>query len=1146
MAANAGTLEALAAQIGKALQPLETLLASGNVIQLLAELGLGFPPQLLSDGAFTTAIGKASTAAGALGPLVTKLENDGTGGDAAAVIADGAASIAQVSTLFSARGDVGAALAAAAASLPGMNPGEVSAFAAALGSRLLHYAVITYLESLEPGVVGLLNVAGLIDVLPNPGVSGDPTHPPYVSRLLQLSRLGDFFTGPTALAQTLFDWGSAGFDGTKLVPRINTALNLLGSPSLLGAVGPPNTLDSTYFSLGLDAGLSPPGLSATLKSPIPSPFNVNLPLNSTWSVAIQVSGSYAAGISATFTPPMKFTLQPPSSTLSGQLLTSLVATGGGSPIVIFGETGGSVLQADGISFGGGVDLNWDPSTSLATADPSVQFGVTNGKLVIDMSEADGFLSDVTGGTPIQATFGFTATWAPDTGLHITGGAQLEIDLPIHVDLGPVTLETIYVIGGLANDGLTLELAAAMGVTLGPIQGSVDKVGVAGTLSFPQGGGNLGPANLQLGFKPPDGLGLEIDAGPASGGGYISFDPSQGQYAGVLDVSLMDVVQVKVIGVIDTIMPDGSSGFSFILIITFDLPPIQLSFGFTLNGVGGLGGVNRTIDTTALQAGFVAHSLNSILFPPDPVANAPAIISNIRSFFPVAQGSYVFGPMLEIGWGEPTLITLEIGVILELPNPVVIVLLGLVDVALPTADAALIQIHIEVLGELDFGTKTLEIEGDMYDSSVLIYSMAGSLFFRICWGDDPNFIYSVGGFNPNFNTAGLNIPALQRCSVSIGDGDNPRISANNYFAVTSNSLQFGANVQAYASAAGFTIQGYLGFDVLIIFSPFSFEFDFTVSFSVSFEGVNLLGLSVSGAFSGPRPWNLNGTASISILFWTVSASVNLTWGDPTPVTLPQKPVLPDLVTALEAIGNWSAALPAGMTPAVSLTAPTPSETAILVYPMGTLSVRENVAPLDVTISRYGNATPSDGNLFAISDVQINGVEATRQTFQEFFAPGQFNALSDQDKLSLPSFELYDAGVTIGSDAVDSGQDSPRTVVYEEAYIDSPMSYSRATGPYLMRADLNTALMRQGAGFASAVANTGFAKFAAGPPGAAAAITTAEQGFVVANTNDLTVRADISSASGVTYFQARAALAAHLSANPLETGNLQIVTVYEAAA
>ena len=263
--------------------------------------------------------------------------------------------------------------------------------------------------------------------------------------------------------------------------------------------------------------------------------------------------------------------------------------------------------------------------------------------------------------------------------------------------------------------------------------------------------------------------------------------------------------------------------------------------------------------------------------------------------------------------------------------------------------------------------------------------------------------------------------MQRCSVSIGVGDNPRISANNYFAVTSNSLQFGANVQAYASAAGFSIQGYLGFDVLIIFSPFSFEFDFTVSFSVSFEGVNLLGLSVSGAFSGPRPWNFNGSASISILFWTVSASVNLTWGDSTPVTIPQKPVLPDLANALQTPGNWSAALPAGMTPAVTLTTPKGGSAQILVYPMGTLSVRENVTPLDVPITRYGNATPSDGTEFAISDVTINNQETQRQTLQEYFAPGQFNALSDADKLGAPSFELYDAGVTIGSSEIDAGED-----------------------------------------------------------------------------------------------------------------------------
>jgi len=1010
----------------------------------------------------------------------------------------------------------------------------------------MEYMLVGYLIDQLPSLATTLTVLGLMDREFTPAPSLEVSRAPFTvtPRRFYFDRIAQLFTSPGGYFQQTFGWGGGTFDGGTLLLKVQALFESLGIPAAVYTTGgQPPVLEAFIFNLQADKSTTPPGLKAELSLPGSDTFNQTIPFSTFWQGTLHAQANYAAGVAVTFRPPFTLKVQPPSGSVDIELQLGLQAPASGSdPVVILGVTGGSRLQASSIA--GSVGVNASLGAGGGELEPDIGFQVKGGKLAIDMSEADGFLSDVTSGTPIEASFDLAATWAPDTGLHVTGGGQLEIDLPLHFDLGPVTLSTVYVIGGISGGDLTLELSAALGVTLGPIQASVDRVGLLGALSFPQGGGNLGPADLELAFKPPDGLGLEIDAGPASGGGYISFDPSKGQYAGVLDVSLMDVVQVKVIGVIDTIMPDGSSGFSFILIITFDLPPIQLGFGFTLNGVGGLGGVNRTIDTTALQAGFVAHSLDSILFPPDPVANAPEIVSNIRNFFPVALNSYVFGPMMEIGWGEPTLITLQIGVILELPQPVVIVLLGLIDVALPDADAPLIQLHIDVLGELDFGTETLEVEGDLYDSSVLIYSMSGSLFFRICWGSDPNFIYSVGGFNPHFNTAGLDLPQLSRCTVSIGFGGNPRISASNYFAVTSNSLQFGANVQAYASAAGFTVQGYLGFDLLIIYSPFSFEFDFDASFSISFEGINLLSLSVSGAFSGPRPWNFNGSASISILFFTVSASLNITWGDSTPVTIPQKPVLPDLVAALQAPANWSAALPTGMTPAASLTAPKPSDPTLIVYPMGTLSVRENVVPLDVPITRYGNATPSDGNLFAIGDVQINGQETTRRTFQEPFAPGQFNALNDADKLSLPSFEPYDAGVTIGSTAVDSGKDSARTIVYDEKYIDSPMSYSRPTGSYRMAADLSAALSRQGAGYASPVKNTGFAKYSAGP--AAAAITTSEASYVVANTNDLSVRSDISSASGVTYFQARAALKSHLAANPADSGNLQIMTVYEAAA
>lgn len=1144
---SAGTLETLLGQVGKALQPLETLLASGNVIALFADLGLGFPPALLSQGTFTTALTTASNAAGALTNQLTQLGTDISSGDDTAILADGVQIAGQITAIITSLEDLGTSLGTVGGSLPGMSASEVATFASNLSTALLNFILVSYLEGLEPGVVGVLNILGIIDYLPNPGIANDPVHPPYVTRSLELSRLGNLFSSPTALLTSLYDWGSPAFDGTKLIPRINTSLNLLGTASTLVNTGPPNALTASLLSLQANPATNPPGVIATLTETVPDGLNLTLPITATWSVQLQVQGTFAASLQTVITPPVGFAVKPPSGSLNGLLQMNLVAQApdANTPLILVGQTGGSYVGANSFTFGAGVTVTWNSATGTATAAPLIQFGVTQGTVVIDMSQADGFLSDVISGTPIQATFSLAATWQPDTGLHIQGGAQLEIDLPLHLDLGPVTLPTLYLIGGVSNTGIPLEVSVALGVTLGPIQASVDRIGFTANLSFPNGGGNLGPADLQINFKPPNGLGLDLDMGLAAGGGYITFDQSKGRYAGVLQVSLVDVIQVTVIGVLDTIMPDGSKGFSLLLIITFNFPPIELGFGFTLNGVGGLGGVNRTMSIDALQAGFVAHTLDSVLSPPDPIANAPQIISDISNFFPVAEGRYVFGPMLTIGWGTPTLITLTLGVLLEVPDPIRIVILGLIEAALPTKDEALLLLHIEVLGVIDFGAQTLSIDGQLYDSSLLIYSLAGSFAFRLSWGLNPNFVYSCGGFNPHFNTDGLNVPAnMQRMSVSIGDGDNPRLSSNSYFAVTSNSIQFGANVQAYASAGGFSIQGYLGFDVLVILSPFSFEFDFSVSFDVAYDGATLAGLNVSGSISGPTPWNLQGTASISLLFFTVSASVNLTWGSSTQATIPQAPVLPDLFKALQNPASWSAALPSGTGPTVTLTTPAPGSETLLVHPMGTLTVKETIVPLDLPITRYGNAAPSDGAEFSISDVQINLQDETIQTVTDYFAPGQFLTLSDADKLAQPSFELYDAGVQIGSSAVLSGQDSQRTVTYDEIYIDAPASLSRFSRIYEMPANIHLALSNLGAGFASPAKNTGLVKYSAGVTGAGISVENPQ--YVVTSVTDLSVRADIVSGSGSTFYQAQAALTTYLSTHPAESADLQIMPLHEVAA
>jgi hypothetical protein len=1143
MSGKAGTLEILAQQVGLALQPLESQLTADNVLPFLARLGLQFPADLLAQTAFKNAVNAGATAAGGLAALLTQLATAIENDDEAGILTVGLQLVQQIRAVVTALEQIGSALNSAVATLPGFDAGEV----AALGENLLGYVVISYLRSVAPGAVGVANALGLVEVLPQPGIPFDPTHLPYLSQRLQLGNLGKTLSSPSELLRTLFDWGNPTFDGTELLPILGASLDLLGLSSAIVGTGPDMTLTASLLSVQANPAASPPGLLATLRYPIDTGLDLTLPLTDMWSVRVQAQGALVAGIAATLTPPASFTLLPPTGTLDGLLQMDLVAEGpdAAHPLILLGETGGSRLQTDSFTFGAGITFSWDSGSGKAIAEPQVELAVTGGKVVIDTSNADGFLATVLAGIHVEAGFDLKATWAPDTGIHVTGGAQLEIDLPLHLSLGPVTLPTLYLVSGVSDSGIPIEISAALGLTLGPLQVSVDRLGLQGLLSFPGsggGGGNLGAADLSLGFKPPTGLGIAIDAGVVAGGGYIKFDPDKGQYAGVLDVTLGEVIQVKVIGVLDTILPDGSHGFSFLLIITFDLPPIQLGFGFTLNGVGGLGGVNRTMSIDALHAGFRAHTLHSILFPPDPIANAPQIISSIESFFPPALGRYLFGPMLEIGWGTPTLITFEVGIILEVPDPVRLALLGLIGAGLPTVDAALIELHIDVLGLLDFGAKTLSIDGSLFDSRVLLYSLAGDLALRLSWGDDPNFVFALGGFNPHFDTTGLDVPNLHRLSVSIGDGDNPRISSNSYFAVTSNTVQFGANVEAYASAADFSLHGYLGFDVLIIVSPFSFEFDFAAGFDVSFEGHSLCGLHVDGLFSGPRPWHLHGDASIDILFFSVSVSLDLTWGDATPAILPQRAVLPDLLPALKDPRNWQAALPDGATLAVTLASPKPADTTLRVHPLGILSVREKVVPLDLAITRYGNAAPSDGNYFSLSG------PGDVKTIQDYFAAGQFLTLSDADKVSAPSFEKYDAGVTIGSAAVVAGADSPRTVVYEERYIDVPTAFSRLSRLYSMPADVHLALARQGAGAASPLKNSGLSKYGAteGISSAGAAVSTRDPAYVVTHVEDLSLRADIVPATGSTYFGARAALSSYLALHPEEANDLQILPAHEVAS
>ena len=109
-----------------------------------------------------------------------------------------------------------------------------------------------------------------------------------------------------------------------------------------------------------------------------------------------------------------------------------------------------------------------------------------------------------------------------------------------------------------------------------------------------------------------------------------------------------------------------------------------------------------------------------------------------------------------------------------------------------------------------------------------------------------------------------MPKLDRITINLTSGDNPRLTCEAYFAVTSNTIQFGANASLYAGAHGFSINGDVGFDVLIQFIPFHFLAEFHASLQLKAGSRSLFKVKVKGELEGPRPLRVSARGTVGVV------------------------------------------------------------------------------------------------------------------------------------------------------------------------------------------------------------------------------------------------------------------------------------------
>ncbi|MGH3241849.1 MAG: DUF6603 domain-containing protein, partial [Spirillospora sp.] len=1032
-----GTFERIAAMIGEALGPLGQALADPG--ELLVEFGVAIDHDALAGVAGTAA--DTARAVADLGDFVTALNAAIKIDDSLAITFNGAAVAQRIDTVLTGLASVhnGVTAALNAAPITPEQRARAQALLDDLPVLILTRMIVDRLRVRLPTVTMLLAVSGLLEGREHPGDPADPMFPQHFSWTIRWDRIGRFLGDPLSVLRDAYGLGTPGFDGKVLfellVRLLDSGDGRLDRPYITTGSG---GVGAVLIGPALTVGVLDGGLAFPMRLGLAGKATEVFPLGDHTAFSVSVDGALTAGSEVRLSPGLDMAIVSPQGAPSAtvSVTAAFIAGKAGEPIILIGDTRLGGLSVETVTLA----LSIDAKAGLdgtATAEPGAKMELAGGRLVIDLSGADGFIGKLVG-AKLETNFDLRLLWTPSSGLQLEGSQTLELALPLHLKLGPLEITTLHLGVGLPTDGsLPIEVSADFKGALGPVRASVERVGIVATPRFPDGGGNLGPIDLALGFKPPKGVGLVIDAGIVAGGGYLSFDPERGEYAGALELEFAGFIEVKAIGLITTRMPDGSSGFSLLIVLTaeFGGGGIQLGFGFTLLGVGGILGLNRRMDLAALVEGVATGAVESVMFPRDVIANAPRIVSDLRRFFPPEEGRFLVGPMAKIGWGTPTLVSVSLGLIVEVP-PGNIAILGVLKCALPSQDVALLVLQVNFIGAFEVDKSRLWFYAQLFDSRVLTITIDGGMGLLIDMGDHPDFVLSVGGFHPSFKPPPLPFPIPPRVSMDILNAPGRLIRVSGYFAVTSNTAQFGAKAEIRLGFDDFGLEGHLAFDALFQFSPFAFVIEISAGVSLKAFGVGLFGIDLQFKLEGPNAWRAHGRGSISLLFFEISADFDISWGEERATTLPPVAVLELLEREVRKPEGWQTRLPAGgANPLVTLRQ-LPAGDELVLHPLGTLFIHQRAVPLGVRIDRVGAQRPNDGKRFTVTPVQGSGLERVSDTDDQF-AMAQFQDMDDAAKLSRPAYEQQDAGIELTAEkgAIASPRVVRRSARYELHIIDS---------------------------------------------------------------------------------------------------------------
>lgn len=420
-------------------------------------------------------------------------------------------------------------------------------------------------------------------------------------------------------------------------------------------------------------------------------------------------------------------------------------------------------------------------------------------------------------------------------------AEQPFYVDIHKTFGPLHIDRIglqHLLLGAAGDGLGALVDG--GVSIAGL--TVDVQGLEITVPLKHAA-ELSQWGIDL-----SGLAVAFSAGPVSiAGGLIKQTPTAGvEYDGMLKVSVGSFGLTALGSYAKSGGTDDPYTSLFVFVVV--KAPIGGPPFLFVTGLAGGAGYNRQLivpSDPTLVAKFPLVRVMQDGVPSDPMQT----LHTMSAAMPPRRGSYWVAAGVTFTTFE--LINSVALAYVALDRGFEVGLMGLMTMALPDADDAIVSIELALLARYSSRDQLLAVRAQLTNNSWLISrdcQLTGGFAFYNWFGDAPQTLLTIGGMGPNWRVAPGDThpyPVVPPVGFHWSVGGGIVVKGETYFALTPRQLAFGGRLEATYDVGPIRVWFAVWLDVDIEWIPLHYHVDAGISIGAAFHfTIDLLFTSIT--------------------------------------------------------------------------------------------------------------------------------------------------------------------------------------------------------------------------------------------------------------------------------------------------------------